>query len=261
MNTWAIGDIQGCWGALQALLRAIAFEPERDRIWLVGDLVNRGPESLEVLRWARAQGDSLVSVLGNHELHLLAIAEGIREPGPGDPLDGILEAPDRDAILTWVTQRPLIHRERGHLLVHAGLDPSWTTDEALRWSARIEALLQSDQRGPLLRAYRGGGDPAGGPLERAAVALQRMTRMRTWGPDGEPDFSWKGPPTDGRVPWFEMPSPPRDEKIIAGHWAALGLHDSPRVISLDTGCVWGRELTAWNLDTGGTVSVPNPEKT
>jgi len=247
---------------LQALLRKISFDPTRDRLWLVGDLVNRGPRSLEVLRWAREQGDAVVAVLGNHDLHLLALSEGVTERRPSDTLDDVLEASDREALVDWLASRPILHREGEHLLVHAGVPPTWSTEEALSRAGNIEELLRSPQRRALLKACRHPAPSPASGLEDAARDLQWLTRMRMWIPGEGPDFQWKGKPDearDGRVPWFTAPTPPRDETIVFGHWAALGVMRDENVVALDSGCAWGRTLTAWCVETDAFVSVPHAD--
>ncbi len=248
MPTYAIGDIQGCFSTLQRLLTRIGFDPARDRLWLAGDLVNRGPRSLEVLRWAAAHERALVSVLGNHDLHLLGAAAGLRPPKPKDTLEQVLSAPDADPLLAWLRQRPLLHRDGDWALVHAGLHPDWTLADAERLARAIEGELRGAGWRDLLAALYGGGS---GELEQA---LRVFTLMRVVRADGALDLEFNGPPAErpeGTTPWFELPSRrPPGTRVVFGHWAALGLHVTPSAVGLDTGCVWGKTLTAFRLEDG-----------
>lgn len=245
MATYAIGDVQGCGRSLDALLDRIAFDPARDQAWFAGDLVNRGTASLAALRRVIGLGDAARMVLGNHDLHLLARAAGARAR-PGDTLDDILGAPDRDALVDWVRQRPLaIHADRW-LMVHAGLNPHWSLTDTLAAAARIEAQLRGSDWGAL-------------DLRGDTVAW--LTRARLVYPDGAPAWGFKGPPeaapTD-EVPWYTRSAVVQDGAItvLFGHWAALGFRRGPGFVSLDTGCVWGRRLTAYRLDDGAVFDVP-----
>lgn len=254
MTTWAIGDVQGCWQTLSALLQRIDFKPGRDRVWLVGDLVNRGPASAAVLRWAREVGDPCVAVLGNHDLHLLAVAEGAREQRRGDTLDDVLDAPDRKQLLKWLRRRPLLHREDDDILVHAGVLPSWTARQAAEEARGIERILRGHGAAELLRT----------PNRATRVALEALTRLRMVDAKGRPDGSWKGTPRAapaGLCPWFDHPHRrPRGVRFVFGHWAALGLVRRPDVLALDTGCVWGRALTAVSLEGGEVVQERSRER-
>jgi bis(5'-nucleosyl)-tetraphosphatase (symmetrical) len=256
MATYAIGDVQGCFTTLERLLRRIDFDAGRDRVWLVGDLVNRGPSSLEVLRWAKSMGKSVVTVLGNHDLHLLACAEGLREARKRDTFDDVLKAPDRDALLEWLTGRPFLHREGNFVMVHAGLHPEWSLDEAeaLAWDA--QEALRSRRRYSLLEMFEGGGESPrwssdlAGP-ERLRFVVDVLTRIRTVKTTGSLCFEFAGPPEQapaGCVPWFELTDLPSGTTVLFGHWAALGLHLGRNAIGLDTGCAWGRSLTALKLE-------------
>ena len=267
MATYAIGDIQGCWRSLERLLEVIPWESGHDRLWLAGDLVNRGPGSLEVLRWAASFGDDrLVAVLGNHDLHLLSAAEGLREPNPGDTLQAILDAPDRDDLLAWLWKLPLVHREGEHLLVHAGLLPEWTPEDAERIADETHARLCED--GGLARILPvmksdtpSRWSPEDPPDFRAANALAAMTRLRCLDEAGLPFEQFTGPPQEapaGLLPWHESP----DRKsasvtVVCGHWAAQGLVIRDRLIALDTGCLWGGRLTAVRLEDRAVFSVPS----
>ncbi|MBK8479906.1 MAG: symmetrical bis(5'-nucleosyl)-tetraphosphatase [Proteobacteria bacterium] len=268
MSTYAIGDLQGCYDTLQALLVRIDYRRERDRLWLAGDLVNRGPRSLEVLRWAQAQGDGLVCVLGNHDLHLLARAAGVTGKRKRDTLDALLTAHDRDSLVTWLGQRPLLHREGGWLLLHAGLPPQWTLAQAEEEARAAESALRGPDARRLLEQWSEGaaaigrGSNAGRPpLRRQALTLHLLTRLRMLRPDGEPAYAYTGPPAQappGLVPWF---SRWRDARVtvLFGHWAALGRYSAPGFEALDTGCVWGGALTALRLEDGAVFAEPARE--
>ncbi|HEX6898633.1 MAG TPA: symmetrical bis(5'-nucleosyl)-tetraphosphatase [Thermoanaerobaculia bacterium] len=256
MATYAIGDVHGCFGTLQRLLRRIRYDAGRDRLWFVGDLVNRGPRSLDVLRWAAEQGDRIVVVLGNHDLHLLARAAGFAEARKKDTLDEVLDAPDRDDLLEWLGSRPLAHREGEALMVHAGLFPEWSPGEAGRLAREVEERLRGEKAPKLLAGFqqktaeRWKESLTG--QDRARTALAGFAKLRTLDAEGRmcPDFS--GPPAlapKGCRPWYAAP----DRKsagatVIFGHWAALGLRIQDGVAALDTGCAWGRQLTALRLD-------------
>ena len=251
MATWVVGDVQGCSQPLLRLLERIGFGAD-DQLWLAGDLVNRGPDSLGVLRWARDQApDQVHAVLGNHELHLLAVAAGARKAKRGDTLAPILTAPDREALLDWVRDRPLAHHDRGWLLVHAGLLPAWDLPTTLERARHVERALRGPDGAALLTKA--------GPRKLRA-ALHALTRLRFVDADGEPDYGPKGPPgsAPGCAPWFDAPGRrwAGQARIVHGHWAALGLRVSPEVVSLDTGCVWGRALTAFCLEDERVVQVP-----
>jgi bis(5'-nucleosyl)-tetraphosphatase (symmetrical) len=267
MATYAIGDVHGCFETLRRLLRRVAFDPRRDRLWMVGDLVNRGPRSLEVLRWAAGLGDRIVAVLGNHDLHLLARAAGVAEPKRRDTLDAVFEAPDRDELLSWLSGRPLVHREGDALLVHAGLFPSWGPKQAERLAREVEERLQGDSA-PKLLANVGQKNPERwkdglSGQERARVALAAFARLRTLDAEGKMCADFSGSPEEapkGCRPWFEA----RDRKsagltVIFGHWAALGLRVGDGIAALDTGCVWGRSLTALRMDDWRVFQEPAQE--
>lgn len=258
MATYAVGDIQGCYRTLRALLGQLGFDPARDRLWLVGDIVNRGPASLDVLRWARDHDAVLEVVLGNHDLHLLARDAGVRPSRERDTLDEILAAPDREVLLEWLAQRPLLRREGSWVLVHAGLHPTWTIDVAEALAREAEACLHGPERGELLETLQTSlseqWDEALEGVPRAAQILQILTRVRTCRADGSLCSDFVGPPGEappGCFPWYELsPQNRSGHRIVFGHWAALGLRVDDAVIALDTGCAWGRELTAVRLDDG-----------
>ncbi len=259
MATYAIGDVQGCWDNLRALLERIA-PTAGDRLWLTGDLVNRGPRSLEVLRWAKGQGDRLVAVLGNHDLHLISCARGVRKPRKGDTFRDVLDAPDRDELVDWLARRPLVHREGDWLMVHAGLLPPWSAADAERLAREVEAaglsdaLLGSWRKAP--RRWRQELDQA----DRHALALSAFATVRCVDDDGGMDRDFDGHPDEapaGVLPWFDHPARrSRGVRVVFGHWAALGLCIRPDLAGLDSGCVWGGALTAMRLEDGETFQVP-----
>ncbi|GAB3320032.1 diadenosine tetraphosphatase [Haliea atlantica] len=267
MTTWAVGDIQGCLPALRCVLEKVDFQPGRDVLWSVGDVVNRGSDCLGTLRFLYAMRDSLVMVLGNHDLHLLATAAGARAMSPSDTLQVVLDAPDRDALLSWVAERPLLHREHGYTLVHAGIPPQWSVHEAAARAREVEEALRSPRRDDFLHNMYGNEpalwrDDLSG-MARLRVITNYFTRMRFCTAEGELDLTSKGDSPDPRPPgapavgpWFSHPGrKSAGERIIFGHWAALqGKTDDPTLIGLDTGCVWGGAMTLYNLDTGERVS-------
>ncbi len=255
MAIYAIGDIQGCYDEMRRLLDNIAFDPARDQLWLVGDLVNRGMQSLEVLRYVRELGERAITVLGNHDLHLLVVAAGVRKPHRGDTLDALLAAPDRDELLDWLRRQRLMHVDAGHAMVHAGLLPQWSITQAMTLAHEVEAALQSPDYSEFLhRMY--GNEPAQwhdnlAGYDRLRVIVNAMTRLRLCTPDGLMEFTHKTGLKDapsGYLPWFDVPArASRDTPIAFGHWAALGLTMRPDLLGLDSGCVWGRRLTAVRL--------------
>jgi bis(5'-nucleosyl)-tetraphosphatase (symmetrical) len=264
---YAIGDVQGCMDSLRALLARIDFKPGRDRLWQTGDLVNRGPRSLDVLRWARDQGDNLVAVLGNHDLHLLARAVGVAPARGRDRLDEVLDAPDRDELIDWLRQRPLLVRKGRLVMVHAGLLPAWSVADAERIAREIEVELRGPRWTALLGSWRGApsswrSDLATGP--RRAIALSALATLRAVDGKGAMRRDFNGSPDDmptGCVPWYDHPARrSRDARILFGHWAALGLHLRDDIAALDTGCVWGGKLTALRLDDGAVFQQPALER-
>ncbi len=262
MTTYAVGDLQGCLQPLQCLLAEVAFDPARDHLWLVGDLVNRGPQSLETLRFLFSMRHALTCVLGNHDLHLLAVAHNIERLKKHDTLQEILDAPDRNDLLDWLRRQKLLHydAQRDLALVHAGIPPQWTVEKALRRAAEVEEVLLDDARLPLFLDGMYGNEPARWSkelhgVERLRVITNYFTRMRFCRPDGTLDLQSKegvetAPP--GFAPWFSHPQrKTRGRKIIFGHWAALeGRCDEPGLFALDSGCVWGGAMTLLNIDTG-----------
>lgn len=259
MSIHAIGDIQGCYDALRRLLDKLQFDPDVDRIWLTGDLVNRGPKSLKTLRFVRGLGEAAVTVLGNHDLHLLAVANGIGNMTDRDgSLARVLDADDCEDLVDWLRQRPLLHHDASlnSLMVHAGLHPRWTVEKALARAAEVEAVLRGNDYLALLpKLY--GDKPArwSGKLsgkKRLRFIVNCLTRIRMVDGEGRLDFSHKGPPDKARqglVPWYEVEGARwLGTRIVFGHWSALGLVVRPEILSIDTGCVWKRHLTAVRLD-------------
>lgn len=257
MSTYAIGDIQGCHDSFLRLIEACAFDPARDRLWLVGDLVNRGPHSLATLRHVKALGEAAITVLGNHDLYLLMVAEGVeKRRGKDDTLDEILAAPDRDELLDWLRRQALCHVEGDYCMVHAGLLPQWDVATARALAGEVEQLLS----GPYYRdalTHMWGSEPAGwsddlAGWDRMRVIVNAMTRMRFCSPEGVMEFKTKGEVADappGYLPWFEVPGRrSADTVLVTGHWSALGLRVEPRLLALDSGCLWGRHLTAVRLE-------------
>lgn len=258
MATYAIGDIQGCYSALRRLLDKIDFEPARDRLWLVGDLVNRGPQSLEVLRFVKNLGPRAVTVLGNHDLHLLVVEAGHVQAHRGDTLEAILKAPDRDELIDWLRRRKMMHAAGRFAMVHAGVLPQWSIAKASSLAREVETALRRADYGEFLRHMYGNQpdrwrDGLKG-YDRLRVITNALTRLRLCASDGRMEFTHKTAPVDmprGFKPWFDAPRRrSRETTIVFGHWAALGLYTKSNVVCLDTGCVWGRKLTAMRLEDG-----------
>ncbi len=255
---YLIGDLQGCCDAFDRLLAELDFSPSRDRLTVLGDLVNRGPASLRTLRRLRGLGDAADALLGNHDLHLLAVAHGVRPEHRSDTLREILDTPEREAWIDWVRQRPLALRREGWLCVHAGLPPQWDAAQALALAGEVETML----RGPDLHDFLAvmyGNEPARWHedlrgAERWRFVINVLTRVRFVGADGTLDFKTKdgalqAPP--GLTPWFEAPGRrSAGEPVAFGHWSTLGLVNRPDLLALDTGCVWGGQLTAVRVDGG-----------
>ncbi|HWW20033.1 MAG TPA: symmetrical bis(5'-nucleosyl)-tetraphosphatase [Steroidobacteraceae bacterium] len=268
MARWAIGDVQGCCDELEELLHRIRFSSERDQIWFVGDLVNRGPRSLHTLRLVRSLGENALCVLGNHDLHLLAVALVGAKLRRNDTLNDILAAPDRDSLIEWLLYRPLAHYEpqRGDLLVHAGVVPQWSAGLTLELAREVEQALRHDARGLLSTMYGDEPDhwqPALSGVDRRRFTVNVLTRMRFMTVEGRIDLKQKGKPQSAHkplIPWFKAAHRQTAQlRIIFGHWSALGLHQEPNILGLDSGCVWGGSLSAANLDDPGSpiVSVPS----
>ncbi len=260
MATYAIGDVQGCHDELQDLLARAAFDAQRDRLWFVGDLVNRGPASLEVLRFVRSLGERAVVVLGNHDLHLLCLAHGYAKKRADDTLDELLAAPDAPQLLDWLRTRSMMHVDNGHAMVHAGLLPQWSVAKALTLAREVEAALRDPTyRDFLANMY--GGTPAAwrddlAGWDRLRVIVNAMTRLRFCNASGEMELRAKGAEAPaGYQPWFELRSG-AEPLLICGHWSALGLRITPRLAALDSGCVWGGSLTALRLEDRTLYQVP-----
>ena len=269
MAIHAVGDVQGCAAELDALLARLDFEPATDRLWFVGDLVNRGPRSLEVLRLVAGLGDGAVVTLGNHDLHLLALARGHAPLRDSDrPLQAILDAPDRERLLDWLQTRPLLHYDAalGITMIHAGLPPQWDIARARSCAAELEQALRSERGGALFAQMYGNQpdlwrDDLEGH-ERLRFITNALTRLRACDRHGRMLLKAKGRPQDlpeGAIPWFRVPGRrSAGARIVCGHWSALGYLDEGGVLALDTGCVWGGTLTAQRLDRPSPpVSVPN----
>jgi bis(5'-nucleosyl)-tetraphosphatase (symmetrical) len=255
LATYAIGDIQGCYKSLQQLLDRISFNPTVDTLWLVGDLVNRGPDSLATLRYIRDLGTSVRLVLGNHDVFLLAAAEGIVSLRPKDTIHDILAAEDQTELVNWLRHQPLHHREGEFLVVHAGLLPQWTIDDAVEYAREVEtSLARADYRSFLQQLFHDPPPqwrPSLKGVDRLVSIARVFTKLRTCTPAGEMS-SFSGPPDEapaGFAPWFRITDRRnRDTTIIFGHWAAMGLHIEPGIMGIDSGCVWGRQLTAVRLE-------------
>ena len=267
MALYAIGDLQGCLAPLERLVEALAVDPARDRRWFVGAMVNRGPDSLGCLRFVKSLGNSAVTVLGNHDLHLLCVAEGIEKARPRDTLGDVLAAPDRDELVDWLRRRPLMHVEGAYALVHAGLLPEWPVPKARALAGEVEVVLQgTGWRRFLSHLYGNRPERWDDGLEgddRLRAIVNAMTRLRVCTREGAMDLSFKGEPGERhahRIPWFEMPDrQSATHTIVCGHWSAMGLRVTPKLLALDSGCVWGRTLTAVRLGDRRLWQVPCPE--
>ena len=256
MATYAMGDLQGCFTAFQRLMDLIQFDPAQDKLWLVGDIVNRGPDSLPLLRYIKQAGDVVIMVLGNHDLHLLMVAAGITKSNPKDTIQSVLDAPDRDELLHWLRQQKLFYAADPYAMVHAGLLPSWSIAQAEQLAREVENALRQDNDQELFASMYG-DEPNYWQDEwpsnvRLRVIINAMTRMRICTRDGKMNLSFKGDPKSipsGYLPWFNLPQrESQHHTIICGHWSALGLYLTDNLIALDTGCVWGRQLTAIRLE-------------
>jgi len=266
MAIFAVGDIQGCYDEFMALLEHIRFSPEQDLLWLTGDIVNRGPHSLECLRYVKALGDRAVMVLGNHDLHLLAMSEGnLKFEKKNQTLEPILHAPDREALLHWLRHCPLMHHDAryNYTLIHAGLPAEWDVSTALRRAGEVESVLRGVQFHEFCMKMYGNepnrwSDDLRG-MDRIRCIVNAFTRMRYCGPDGTLDFGEHGTPGSQNprlVPWFKVPGrASRNTRVLFGHWSTLGYHQSDNVWALDSGCLWGGQLTALRL---GEKASPEP---
>jgi len=270
MATYVVGDVQGCFAELQDLLTLVGFSPRNDQLWLTGDLVNRGPQSLETLRFVRSLENSAVTVLGNHDIHLLAVYYAKQPLNRNDTLDVLLSAPDCPELLDWLRHRPMLHRSGRNLLVHAGIPHIWSVPQAHRFAREVECTLQRASFRNLLRVvygdcprlWHGRGTPGRGwaGVPRLRAIINYLTRMRIINEAGRCDFDFKGPararPHEFK-PWFEL-RPPSETRIFFGHWAALGAHTGRRDIeALDGGCAWGQRLIALRIEDGQRFHVPS----
>jgi bis(5'-nucleosyl)-tetraphosphatase (symmetrical) len=264
MATYAIGDIQGSFEELQALLGTFGFDCAKDSLWFVGDLVNRGPASLATLRFVRDLGDRALTVLGNHDLHLLALAQGSVKAREDDTLGDVIAAPDRDELLDWLRHRPMAHVASSYALVHAGLLPQWDIAKARALAGEVETELRGPRHREFLAQLYGSrpdrwSDDLRGP-DRLRVIVNAMTRLRFCTSEGVMDFDTKGETAQapaGYLPWFEVPGrKSADYTLICGHWSALGLRIAPNLLALDSGCVWGGKLSAVRLEDRRLYQVP-----
>ncbi|TFZ01349.1 symmetrical bis(5'-nucleosyl)-tetraphosphatase [Ramlibacter rhizophilus] len=256
MALYLIGDVQGCDDALGRLLHKIAYSPSRDTIYLLGDLVNRGPASAQVLRRLMHYGQSAQCLLGNHDLSLLAVAQGHRSPHPRDTMDAVLAAPDRAALLDWLRHRPLAIREHGLLMVHAGVLPQWDAAQVMALAGEVERTLQSGDYDEFLAQMFGNlpdrWDDALTGFDRLRIVVNALTRLRFCTPDGVMHLKASGTPDnapEGTLPWFMVPGRRTQAQVMAvGHWSTLGVVLRPKLLALDSGCVWGGCLSALRID-------------
>jgi len=258
MTTYVIGDLQGCLTPLQRLLDKIAYNPANDALWFVGDIVNRGPQSLDTLRFVKSLGKSAITVLGNHDLHLLAVVQGVRKVSSKDTLDDILGAPDRDELCRWLSRRPLMHTDvtLGHTLVHAGIHPHWSLKRAQKMAIEVQDTLRHDLDDFLWHMY--GNTPAEwckalSPRKRLRFSVNAFTRMRYCTANGKLDFKFNGPPLaapKALYPWYRTPDRKQlDTRIVFGHWSSHPSMSSADVVPTDRGCVWGGSLAAYAIET------------
>lgn len=263
MAVYAIGDIQGCYDELMSLMELIRFDSAKDQLWFTGDLVNRGPGSLQVLRMVRDLGECAVVVLGNHDLHCLAVAEDAAPFHKSDTLNELLAAPDRDELLVWLRGKPLMHHDKdlNYTLVHAGLPPQWNLSTAQACANEVETVLRSDNYHEFFQhMYGNTPDVWNADLQgwdRLRFITNSFTRLRYCDAEGRFNLKSKGEPgtqPEGDMPWFEVPGRRSEElRVIFGHWSTLGLHRQQNIFALDTGCLWGEQLTALQLGAGEAV--------
>lgn len=261
MATYAIGDVQGCYDELRQLLGDIGFRRGRDKLWFVGDLVNRGPKSLEVLRFVSSLGDAAVTVLGNHDLHLLAQYEGVEKLKEKDTFQDVLDAPDSRELVDWLRRRPMMHADDSYAMVHAGILPVWSVEKALELGTEVQAALAArNYRDFLQRMYGGSPDAWRDNLsgwDRLRVIVNAMTRMRFCSSEGRMELDAKGAKAPrGFQPWFETRPASERTTIVFGHWSQLGLRLDERLAGLDSGCVWGGRLSALRLQDRKLYQVP-----
>ena len=270
MAIYAVGDIQGCYDEFQLLLDAIRFDQSADKLWLVGDLVNRGPKSLKTLRLIRSLGDAVICVLGNHDLHLLALALTEKSPTDDTDLRKILDAADCADLIEWLRFQPLAHYSQSinTLMVHAGVHPKWSRKQVLKYSCEVESVLRSKKPQKFLNKMYGRKPDKWSPKlegnDRLRFIVNCLTRIRFCTPEGRLDFSNKLGPnsaTGNLLPWFRAPKRKTENtRIVFGHWSTLGLMEKPGLLALDTGCVWGGALTAVQLDGAGVlIEVPSQQ--
>jgi bis(5'-nucleosyl)-tetraphosphatase (symmetrical) len=261
MATWVIGDVHGCWLTLQRLLQRIAWDPDRDSLWFVGDLVNRGPSSLEVLRWAYSERARLTVVMGNHDLHLLARAVGAAKPREEDTLDEVLDAPDCDELLRWLRSWPLVYHFGPYVMVHAGLAPDWNIELTLGLAETVATRIAAPDSDDVIRMLYGKRKAAWSVDlrgdEQLAAATAIFTRMRMVDSSGRAQFDFSGPPgsaPEGWKPWY-IKSAVRSQgyRLLFGHWAQFGFYRAHDAICLDSGCVYGGRLTGLCLNDGAVV--------
>jgi bis(5'-nucleosyl)-tetraphosphatase (symmetrical) len=259
MAVYAIGDVQGCYAELQALLGKIGFDAAHDHLWFTGDLVNRGPESLETLRFVRGLGEAAVTVLGNHDLHLLAAACGFPLSHDDHTLDAVLGAPDRGSLIDWLRRQPLLHHDSalGFTMIHAGLPPQWDLPLAQRCAAEVQAALRGEGFAELIEHMRGNKPRVWGEdledYDRLRFSINCFTRLRFCDAGGRLDFRSKGPPgtqPEGLYPWYAIPGRASEGlNIIFGHWSTLRDYGYPGIHPVDSACLWGGALTALRIDT------------
>lgn len=269
MSTYLVGDIQGCFDDLCDLLEQAQFDPHHDELWLAGDLVARGPKSLETLRFVKELGNKATTVLGNHDLHLLAVASGLAKVKSRDKIQPILDAPDREELLEWLRQQPLLaeHPQLPFVMTHAGISPQWDLSTARQQAKHVETCLRSDDYQWLLKNMYGNGPDYWSPdlvgIDQYRYTINAFTRMRFCYPDGRLDMDCKLSPEHAEAgqlkPWFDLPrQPPLGKKVIFGHWAALMGHEDQHVIGLDTGCVWGNSMTLLRWEDGARFEKACP---
>ncbi|HUX26779.1 MAG TPA: symmetrical bis(5'-nucleosyl)-tetraphosphatase [Burkholderiales bacterium] len=264
MSTYAIGDVQGCVDALERLLDTFSFDRSLDRLWFVGDLVNRGPDSLATLRLVKGLGEGAVTVLGNHDFHLLTVSAGLAKKHRSDTLDQVLAAPDCEELLAWLRHRPMLHVEGTFAMVHAGLLPQWSVATARTLAGEVETALRgANWREFLAKLYGDTPDSWSEDLrgaDRLRVTVNAMARMRFCTAEGKIEFRTKGETAkapSGFFPWFDAPGRAnRDHTLVCGHWSTLGLKLRPDLIALDTGCVWGGRLSGVRLEDRKLFQVP-----
>jgi bis(5'-nucleosyl)-tetraphosphatase (symmetrical) len=259
MANYAIGDVHGCFRTFRTLLEEIRFQPETDRLWFVGDLVNKGPDSLSMLRWAYRHRDVARLVLGNHDLHLLRVYFGLRQPKAGDRFEDLLSAEDAPKLIRWLRRRPLVLEVADSLIVHAGILPAWNMDQTVTLARRVQQRL--DRKPRQILATHDGWSGHDWTAPRLAGVLRVFTAVRCCADPLTPDFAYTGSPEkapDELKPWFTFPAiDDSGRTFIFGHWAGLGLRVEPHAVCLDTGCIYGGPLSAWRIDDRRLFQVPN----